>query len=50
MCFHFRLFPGKANKIFKKSQKLYFGAILGTFFQNLGNNAELTDGQTDRQQ
>ena len=38
--FRFRLFPRKTNmtKFFKKSKKLYLGAILGPFCPNFGKN------------
>ena len=38
--FRFRLSPRKTNmtKFFKKSKKLYFGAILGPFCPNFGKN------------
>ena len=37
--FHFRFFPEKLmTKRFKKSEKSYFGAILGSFCPNLEKN------------
>ena len=46
--FRFKLFPGKTNdKIFQTIQKkLYFGAILGPFYPNIGKNKFLWEKRT----